>query len=117
MSGDDRIGLKLNDGDGFVAANAQKKATPITASLYSYCQISKRFRKETFDLFILKKCAAKHNYSIGVKNNCDQSIRSHFALKNASQSPPPTRKLPLIRDISLTRLAESMRPARPAASA
>jgi len=48
----------------FISVNAQNKATPITASLCSYCQISKRFRKETFDLFMLKSCGAAHNHSI-----------------------------------------------------
>ena len=41
----------------------------------------------------------------------------YFAREKASQTPPPIRKPPLMRDSSRTRRADSMLPARPATSA
>ena len=45
------------------------------------------------------------------------SVPDRQRRENASHSPPPIRKPPLTRDNNRTRLAESARPARPAASA
>ena len=41
----------------------------------------------------------------------------YFALENASHSPPPTRKLPLMRETSFNRRVDRKRPARPPSNA
>lgn len=63
---------------------------------------------------VVKLCSSVQFFNMSLRRT---RFRRYFGFENASHRPPPTMKLPLIRDRSLMRLADSMRPARPAASA